>query len=388
MTKEEAIIAAIPPLLIVGADHKSSTMVLRDRLMMSEGAVPGFYDRLRRAGFAEAVVLSTVDRTEVVTLADSTRDPADEIRQLFAAQAGIPRSDIVAGTYALTGLDALKHLFAVVAGLDGLVMGDPRVIAQVQMAVQIARRRGALGERLAPLFERASVLADAIERETELALRPTSLPAAAVHAARDLHGDLARCRGLLIGAGEMGELLAQALLAAGLAHLTVTHPTNLRGEQVAQTLDCHAADFAQLPQLLESADIVLTSINTRRYVLGREQMRAAIAARRRRPIFVIDTGVPGDVDPAVAKVEDAFVYTLDDLERVIRASARGGEKAVRRAREMVAEAAAEFAQTPPAGEGADAVEALRRESIRLAGGDAEKATRLLVERLLRLRKDS
>jgi glutamyl-tRNA reductase len=104
---------------------------------------------------------------------------------------------------------------------------------------------------------------------------------------------------------------------------------------------------------------------------------------------VIDTGVPGDVDPAVGAVEDAFVYTLDDLERVIRVSARGGDKAITRAREMVAEAAAEFVGKPRSGEAvADAVEALRRESVRLAGGDAEKATRLLVERLLRLKKDN
>jgi glutamyl-tRNA reductase len=333
--------------------------------------------------------LSTVDRTEVMVLADAVPQPVDEIRQLLAAQAGIQRSEIATGTYALTGLDALKHLFAVSAGLDGLVMGDPRVVGQVRAAVQLARRRGTIGERLAPLVERASVLADAIARETELTLRPSSIPAAAVHVARDLHGDLVRCRGLLVGAGEMGELLAQSLIAAGLAHLTVTHPNRVRGEQAAQILDCHAADFTELPQLLESADIVVTSINTRRYVLGRDQMRAAIAARRRRPIFVIDTGVPGDVDPAISSVEDAFVYTLDDLERVIRTSARGGEKAVARAREMVSAAAAEFVDKLPAAEAVgDAVEALRREAIRLAGGDAEKATRLLVERLLRLRKDS
>lgn len=376
--------------IVVGADHKSSTMTLRDRLFLRESTVPAFYDRLRQAGVAEAIVLSTVDRTEVVAVHQDGVDGAGEIRKLLAAQAGLGRTEIARETYALEGREAVKHVFAVACALDSLVVGDARVQDSVRAAYDLAvRRRGAAGPRLTVLMERAFALAESVERETELTRRPSSIPAAAVHVARDLHGDLARCRALLIGSGEMGELLAQALIAAGLAHLVVTHPNGSRAEACALTLNCHAAAFGELPRLLGAADIVLTSVNTRHVVLDREMVTRAVAERRRKPIFVIDTGVPGDVDPAVAEVEDAFVYTLDDLERVTRTGTRGFEKAVSRAWALVTEAAAAFEGISPVRAGdSEAIESLRRESLRLAGGDAEKATRLLVERLLRLKRDN
>ena len=294
--------AAARPIIVVGADHKTSTMMLRDRLYMRESALPAFYDRLQQAGFAEAVVVSTVDRTEVLAVAEGLDDPAGEIRKLLAARAGLGRNEIANETYALDGRDAVKHVFALASALDSLVVGDARVQESVRAAYAGALRRGAAGAVLRPLMERAFALTQAIERETELSGRPSSIPAAAVHTARDLHGDLGRCRALMIGAGEMGELLAQALVAAGLAHLTVTHANTARAEAAAQTLNCHAGDFGELPRLLQGADIVITSVNTRRFVLDRDIVRQAIAARRRRPIFIIDTGVPGDVDPAVASV--------------------------------------------------------------------------------------
>jgi glutamyl-tRNA reductase len=393
--------AAPQRLIVVGADHKSSTMMLRDRLFLREAALAPFYGRLRGAGFAEAMVLSTVDRTEVVAVGESGGDAVGEIRKLLAAQAGLGRNEIANETYALDGREAVKHVFAVACALDSLVVGDTRVHDSVRTAYAMAFRQGAVGPRLGALMERAFALAEAVDRETELTRRPSSIPGAAVHVARDLHGDLARCRALMIGGGEMGELLAQALVAAGLAHLVVTHPSAPRAEACAQTLNCHAAAYADLPRLLEAADIVLTSVNTRHVVLDRDMMRRAVAQRRRKPIFIIDTGVPGDVDPAVAAVEDAFVYTLDDLERVTRAGARGFEKAVSRAWELVGEAALAFeADTHPAENvpGKDMprsgtadrakLESLRRESLRLAGGDADKATRLLVERLMRLKRDN
>ncbi len=377
-------------LLIFGADHKSSTMMTRDRLFMREALLPQFFDRLRGAGFAEALVISTSDRTDVVTVDEGVEDAAGEIRHLLAAHAGLPRGEIASETYALEGRDAVKHIFAVASALDSLVAGDTRVQDSVRWAYAYAQRRNAIGAWLQPLMERAFALAERIDRETELARRPSSIPAAAVHVARDLHGDLARCRALMIGTGEMGELLASALVAAGLAHLVVTHPIPARAESAAQILNCHAGDFSDLAKLLQDADIVLTAVNTRRFVLDRDLVLRAVTARRHKPIFVIDTGVPGDVDPAIAQVEDAFLYTLDDLERVTRLSARGHEKAVGRAWDMIAEAVGAFADRGTgmtSSQGSDAVESLRRESLRLAGGDADKATRLLVERLLRLKRD-
>lgn len=381
-------------LLIVGADYKSSTMTVRDRLFMRESMLPAFYDRLRAIGFAEAMAISTHDRTDIVVLDGGVHEAADEIRRLLAAQAGLSRGEIAAETYALDGREAVKHLFSVACALDSLVVGDTRVQDDVRRAYAFAVRRGAASSQIGDLMAKAFALAERIEQETELARRPSSIPAATAFVARDLHGDLARCSALLIGTGEMGELLASALVAAGLGHLVVTHPNAGRAEAAAQVLNCHAGDFSQLPKLVAAADIVVTSVNTRRYTLERDLVRRAVAERRRKPIFIVDTGVPGDVDPTIGQTEDAFLYTLDDLERVIRLSSLGREKGANgimaRAWALVDEAVAQFSgasNDAKAGGESEALENLRRESLRLAGGDADKATKFLVERLLRLKRD-
>jgi glutamyl-tRNA reductase len=233
----------------------------------------------------------------------------------------------------------------------------------------------------------AIATSEQVYRETGLGQRPVSISAAAVDVARDIHGDLAALRGLLIGAGEMGELLGSSFLAAGLGHLDVTHSLETRAEAMAQQLNCHAVSFAGLSERLQEADIVITSVNTRRFTLDGDIVGAALRARRRRPQFLIDTGVPGDIDRSVEDIEDAFLYTLDDLERVTREGRSSREADAQSARDLVSNAAARYMAAPVVAEdapaGADNLETMRRNVLEEAEGDADKATRLLIDRFFR-----
>jgi len=377
-------------LVIVGANHRSSTMLLRDRLFISETALPSFYNRLREASFNEAIIFSTTDITEIIIAAPahSPAATAAEVVKLLSAHAGESRSEIEGQTYTLGGPEAIKHLFAVAAALDSLVIGDTQLLGQLRSAHRHARSNNMAGSYLDNLIAASQLAAERVSIETEIDQRPVSIAAAAVQVARDLHGDLARSTGLLIGAGEMGEMLASSMRSAGLGNLVVSHPSDQRADTLGQHLNCHIGAFEDLAQLLTQADIVLTSMNTRRFVLDAESLKTATKARRRKPIFVIDTGVPGDVDPAVEALEDVFLYTLDDLERVTREGRASRAQEAETAWQILDDEAANFDSSQsvepsdPVQTGSpDDIENLRRAALDEAGGDAEKATRLLLDRL-------
>ncbi len=383
-------------LVIVGANHRSSTMLLRDRLFISETVLPSFYTRLRDAGISEAIIFSTTDITEIIiTTPANAPAAAAEVVKLLAAHAGESRSEIEGQTYTLSGPEAIKHLFAVAAALDSLVVGDTQLLGQLRSAHRHARSNNMAGVYLDSLIAAAQQAAERVSIETEIDQRPVSIAAAAVQVARDLHGDLARSTGLLIGAGEMGEMLASSMRSAGLGNLIVTHPSDQRADTLGQHLNCHIGAFEDLAQLLTQADIVLTSMNTRRFVLDADSLKVATKARRRKPIFVIDTGVPGDVDPAVEALEDVFLYTLDDLERVTREGRASRAEEAETAWDIIEDEATHFdsSQSTEAGgtvqhDASDDIESLRRAALDEAGGDAEKATRILLDRLKNLPKNS
>jgi glutamyl-tRNA reductase len=374
--------------MLVGADHRSSTMILRDRLFMEAGALPAFYAQLARAGLRQAMVFSTIDRTEIYAITEDAAAAGEEIRKLLTANAGVTRSDIENQSYMLSGPEAVKHAFAVAAALECLVIGDTNFLAQVEDAVAAAVRENAAGPVLTPLMAAAIRTSEQVYKETGIGKRPVSISAAAVDVARDILGDLGALRGLLIGAGEMGELLGSSFLAAGLGHLDVTHSLETRAEAMAQQLNCHAVSFAGLSERLTEADIVITSVNSRRFTLDGDIVGGALRARRRRPQFLIDTGVPGDIDRSVEAIEDAFLYTLDDLERVTREGRSSREADAQSARDLVADAAASYMAVPVSdedaqGDEADNLETMRRKVLEEAEGDAEKATSLLIDRFFR-----
>jgi glutamyl-tRNA reductase len=206
--------------------------------------------------------------------------------------------------------------------------------------------------------------------------------------ARDLHSDLANCTGLLIGTGEMGEMLATSLVSTGLAHLVAIDPDLSRAESMAQTLNSHVGRIEELAELLEKSDIVITSMNSRRFTLTRDTIKMATARRRRKPILIIDTGVPGDVDFSMEELDDAFLYTLDDLEKVTREGMVTREKETENAWNIIQDELngvfceqEESINTKAVGVSDNFIETLRQKALTDSLGDADKATKLFFQSL-------
>ena len=374
---------------ITGVNHRTGTLGLRDQLFVEDTDVPGVLARLQEAGLQEAMVLSTCDRVEVHATADNPDIAAQKISDALAAHAGIPGEQIAGQLYLHQGEAAIRHAFRVTASLESQIIGEPQILGQVKASHRMAREAGLIGRTLEPLYQAAYAAAKRVRHETAIGERPVTIAAASVELIRGLHGDLSRLNALLIGVGEMGEIIATQLKSAGLIYLTVTHPMTLRASNIARNLECHVEEYENLSSALTNADIVLCALGRRHHVLTADMVRAALKKRRYRPVFFVDAAVPGDIEPAVTRLDDAFVYDLNDLERVALEGLASREQEADIARQIVEDEIEKYmgdqnqrTVAPLISQLRQHVEALRVGALNEAQGDAEKATRLLMNRLL------
>lgn len=375
--------------VVVGANHRSSSLGLRDRLFVEDRDTPAFLDALSAAGVTDAILLSTCDRVEVQAIHAAPLRAAEIIRNAFAEHAATAAGELDAETYVFEDERAVEQIFCVAASLDSQMIGEPQVLGQVKAGHRIAREAGMVGSELEALMQAAYGAAKRVRTQTAIGERPVSIAAAAVGLARDVHGDLSRAGALLIGVGDMGHLVCEHLQAAGLRNLTVTHPLESRARGLARVLDCHRAEFNERAHAMIGADIVVAALGRRDYAVNADMVLGALKARRRRPVFFIDVAVPGDVDPAVDRIDEAFVYDLPDLEGIVSDGLASREAEAEEGRRIIAAEVSAFlrgrahrAAVPAIRLLRDHGENLRVEALAEAGDDAEKATRLLLNRLL------
>ena len=381
--------------LVVGANHRSSSLAVRERLFVADDGVPAFMDRLRRARVDQAVLLSTGDRVEVAALAADAPAAQDDIVAAFAEHAEFALGEVKGHLYALGGADAIRHLFAAAAPLDSLIVGEAQVLDQLKAGHLLARESGMIGAELDSVLQAAYRAAERARAETGIGEGPVSLSASAIRVAGDLHGALERSAALLLGTGDMGELIARDLLAAGLGRLVVTHPNDARAEALARALDCHVAPFDSLDDALAHADIVVCALGARHFTIAEDAVARALKRRRWRPVLFVDSAIPGDVDPDVDRIDGAFRYDLADLERAAMDGRADRCEDTEAAWRIVDEAVAEFVRDCGARVAVPVIlrlrrhfEAMRRAVLAEAPDDAEKSTRLLVERILRAPSES
>lgn len=378
-----------PRFVVVGANHRSASLGLRDQLFVDDAATADFLVALKARGLYEVLVLSTCDRVEVWAGHHDGDVAAALICEAYGARAGLAPAALGGQLYTQVGEAAVRHAFAVASAMDSLVIGEPHVAGQVKTAHRLARDAGTCGPELEAVLQAAFACAKRIRSETHIGEGPVSIAAAAVQLARDLHGELDHCAGLVIGAGDMGELVAESLMAAGLGRLSVTAPRASRAEALAHSLNANVVPFEDMRDALAGADVVVASTGGRAVLVTSEIVTGALKKRRRKPIFLVDAGIPGDIEPAVNRIDGAFLYDLNDLEHVAMEGRATREHAARDAWAILDDEVSLFLRGRAARVAVPAIVSLRHrfEETRAAvlaesHGDAEAATRLLIHRLL------
>ncbi len=374
---------------VVGADYHSADSGFRDRLYVDEESKEQAFVWFRQHGVAEAAILSTCDRTEIHLASNDIESAVSSISDWIAEKLGMSKSRVQEQTYRRYDEDAVDRVFRICSALESQIIGESQVLGQVKESVDQAKQHGMIGPELDALYQSAVAAAKAVRTETAIGRGAVSVASIVSQLTRDLHGDLSQLRGLVIGLGDTGQLIMQVCRDAGLAKFDMTG-TSRRTERAALAADCHFVPIADLEDAVVEADLVISAVGSGRYTIDRNQVQAALKARRARPILFVDCGVPVDVDPAVDRLDEAFLYTLADLEKLARSGMADREEAAVKARGMVTEAVAAFRRAKAEQESVPSLVAMRRhfDDMRRhvlsehAGADANEATRLLVNHLL------
>jgi glutamyl-tRNA reductase len=332
-------------LLALGISHKTAPVALRERLALPEGRASSVLAELvGHAGIQEAVAISTCNRTELHLV---TRDPVEAESAALAAlarQAGIRPTELLGRIYSLRDADAVRHLFEVASGLDSMIVGEAEVQGQVKRAYELALVEGVTGPISNRLFRDALAAGKRVRTETGIGRSRVSVAGVAVQLARSMLGDLSTRSALVIGAGENGELTAEALHKQGVATVFVANRRYDRAIGLAQRFGGTAVRFEDLPAQLLASDIVVAATSSPHQIVGREELEVVMGQREGRPLCLIDIAVPRDIDPTVRDMPGISLYDMDDLQREVARNIGSREAEATRARALVAEEVDRFSR--------------------------------------------
>lgn len=348
-------------LIAFGINHKTAPVELREKVAFSPDSLVLALESLRdEVEVSESVVLSTCNRTEVYVDADGI--DGQRIASWLAQFHGINLTDLLKNSYELVGQHAVQHVMRVASGLDSLILGEPQILGQVKQAYTSAKNTGTVNSNFERLFQQTFSVAKKVRSETEIGANAVSVAFAAVQLAKHIFSSLEKSNVLLIGAGETIELVARHLTEQNVSQITVANRTLARAQAVAEPLGADVLTLAQIPHHLHEADIVISSTASQLPILGKGLVERALRERRHKPIFLVDLAVPRDIEGEVADLNDAYLYTVDDLQQIVQQNLESRQHAAREADKIISEYAQQYVHWQQAQASVDVIKTFRQKS--------------------------
>jgi glutamyl-tRNA reductase len=303
------------PLQILGLNHNTAPVEIREQIVYAGDALDRALARLGALdGVADCVILSTCNRTEFYV--DASEDGVAALHEWLRNDQQLG-PDAVRALFTLRGDDAIRHLFRVACGLDSMVLGEPQILGQLKDAYRVAERAGSARQSLGRVFRHSFSVAKKVRTDTEVGGSPVSVAYAAVNLANQFFSGFSQHTALLIGAGATIELVARHLAGKNIGRMFVANRDVTRAQDLASAFGGFALPLSELDGTLPEADILISSTSSMDHVVSVGQMRTAIRIRKRRPVFAVDIAVPRDLDPAIGELDDVYLYTIDDLDKVV-----------------------------------------------------------------------
>src|SRR3954447_24615182 len=324
-------------LALAGINHRTAPVQVREQLAFRTEEIPSALLDIQARGAKEALILSTCNRVEVTATFEGSLTIDRLFDHLLNGRPGLTIEALQPHFYVFEEREAIRHLFRVASSLDSMIVGEPQILGQLKEAYSQAKEQGAIGSVLDAVLTRAFNVAKRIRTETEIGESAVSVSYAAVELAREIFGSLSQKRVLIIGAGKMSEGTARHLLRAGASEIFITNRTAERAREVAAVFEGTVVPYEQFPHRLSEVDIVIASSGSPESVVTTEMVRRAIESRRNQPMFLIDIAVPRNVAPEVNRIEHAFVYDLDDLQRMAERNLQTRREVAQQAESIVEE---------------------------------------------------
>lgn len=360
-------------LTAVGLNHQTAPLSIREKLAFAAAALPKAVRNLARSNAAtEAVILSTCNRTELYCVGDS-----EEIIRWLADYHSLPIEEIRPYLYALDMQETVRHAFRVACGLDSMVLGEPQILGQIKDAVRVAQEQESMGKKLNALFQKTFSVAKEIRTDTAVGENSVSMASASVKLAEQIFPDIGDLNVLFIGAGEMIELVATYFAAKNPRLMTVANRTLARAQELCDKLGVNAEPclLSDLPAILHDYDVVVSSTASQLPIVGKGMVERALKQRQSMPLFMLDLAVPRDIEAEVGDLNDAYLYTVDDMVNIVQSGKEARQKAAAAAETLVSEKVAEFVRQQQGRQSVPLIKALRDEG--------EKARKQVLENAMK-----
>ena len=363
-----------PVIFTLGINHHSAPLAIRERVAFhAEKLHQALADLTRNRPVKEVAILSTCNRTEIYCAADAPETVIEWLSQYHQ----VSRDEIAPFIYLHDQPEAIRHAFRVASGLDSMVIGEPQILGQMKDAVRVAEESGTLGTQLHKLFQRSFSVAKEVRSTTAIGANTVSMAAAGVHLAERIFESVGEQRILFIGAGEMIELCAAHFCARQPKHVTIANRTLERGRSLAERYNGTAIRLDELGEHLAQHDIIVSCTASPLPIIGLGMVERAVKARRHRPMFMVDLAVPRDIEEEVGKLDDVFLYTVDDLAMVVESGVESRQAAVVEAEDIIAQRVTDFLGWLQSRDTVPVIRSLRDSAERMRRHEIEHAMKLL-----------
>ena len=363
-------------LFALGLNHHTAPVSIREQVAFQpERLVQALGDLVRAKPVKEAAIISTCNRTELYFATEEPQYAAD----WFAEYHRMALHDLAPYLYTFPQRDAVRHVFRVASGLDSMVIGEPQILGQVKDAVRQAEQAGTLGTTLHKLFQRTFSVAKEVRSTTAIGANTVSMAAAAVHLSERIFERVSEQRVLFVGAGEMIELCAAHFGGEQPKKMTIANRTPARAKALAERFGADVLRLDQVAESLAAYDIVVSCTGSPLPIIGLGMVERALKARRHRPMVMVDLAVPRDIEPEVAALGDVFLYTVDDLAKVVDSGLESRHAAVIEAEGIIDERVDGFLHWLDSRGTVPTIRALREHADHLRQAEVERAVRLLAK---------
>lgn len=361
------------PLITVGVNHKTAPVSIRERVAFApEKMIDALSSLISEKKANEAVIVSTCNRTELYCSIEDLAKAGDVIAWLGEYH-GIALPELQQYCYTHSADDSVRHVMRVASGLDSLILGEPQILGQVKSAYAVSQEGSCIGPELESLFQRTFSVAKRVRTDTAIGENPVSIAFAAVSLAQRIFADIRNSTALLIGAGQTIELVARHLKENGIKNIIVANRTLARAQVLADELDAEAIMLGDIGEYLSQADIVISSTASQLPIIGKGMVERATSQRRHKPMLLIDIAVPRDIEPEVEEVDDAYLYTVDDLHSVIEENVRARQDAAKAAEQMIEEGVDSYRRVVESRKVSDLIVTFRQSSEAIKNTELEKA---------------
>jgi glutamyl-tRNA reductase len=301
----------------IGISHQTAPAELRAQVQFSAGEIRSALPRLRALGLSECVLFSSLERTELYAAGSEALPSVDQLVQFLSSEKSGEHPIPAKSFFSLKGGDAVEHLLRVATGLDSMIIGDTDALTAINEGYAIARETGAAGFLLQRLFSTARSAREKAKDQTLISEGSISVSSAAVELAQRIFDDLTGRRALVIGAGETAQTTARLLQAQGIGTLTITHKNPDRASQLAASVGGNTVPYETFRTLLPTVDIIVASLQSEPHVLTSRDIKEVGKSRRGQTLFLIDCGIPHNIDPFAGELENVFLYDLDALNMMV-----------------------------------------------------------------------